>query len=54
MDQFMLKIRKLFAAMRTSFIESFFRKFGLIRKKEICECVLNLGVRKPLTTVLTS
>jgi hypothetical protein len=54
MDQFMLKIRKLFAAMRTSFIESFFRKFGLNWKKQIFECVLNFRVREPLTTVLTS
>ena len=54
MDQFMPKVRKLFATMGTSFVESFFRKVGLIWKIEIRECVLNLGVREVLTAVLTS
>jgi hypothetical protein len=54
MDQFMPEVRKLFTAMRTSFIESFFRKAGLIWKVEIRECALNLGVREVLTAVLTS
>jgi hypothetical protein len=54
MNQFMPKICKLLAAMRTSFIESFFRKVGLIWKIEILECVLNLRVCEALTAVLTS
>jgi hypothetical protein len=52
MNQFMPKICKLLAAMRTSFIESFTGKVRLYREIEILKCVLNLRVREILTAVL--